>query len=45
MAVSVTLHATGVSLAVLRFPTSIGIRLGDDVATTSVLFQGTLQLP
>jgi parallel beta-helix repeat protein len=43
--VDVAVRATGLSLATLKFPTAIGVRVGDDYASASGLLVGTLQVP
>jgi parallel beta-helix repeat protein len=42
--VSFHVQATGLSLSTVKFPTSVSLRVGDDVGSTSVLLQGTLQV-
>jgi hypothetical protein len=43
--VSFSVHAVGLSLSTVKFPTSVSLRVGDDIASTSVLLQGSLQVP
>ncbi len=40
-----TVNATGLSPAAVKFPTSAGLRVGDDFGSASLLLQGTLTLP
>ena len=38
-------QASGLQFAAVRFPVSVSLRLGDDVASASALLVGTLQVP
>jgi len=38
-------RASGLALGAIRFPTSVSLRVGDDIGSTSALLAGTLQIP
>jgi parallel beta-helix repeat protein len=43
--VDFTIQATGLSLSSVKFPTSVGLRIGDDFGSATVLLTGSLHTP
>lgn len=43
--VAFSVHASGLNISAVKFPTSVSLRVGDDYGSASVLLQGTLHLP